>query len=121
MFDTTQASAQKGHEQLIGKLVSYVIHARRLPTKFSFDPSQIYVMDETPVLQGMVGTTTVTKKESPDVVFKSTAHEKAHVSVYLTAQADGQKMKPSVVFKGAKREVSQSNKEFRLKMFHHII
>ena len=121
MFDTTQASAQKGHEQLIGKLVSYVIHARRLPTKFSFDPSQIYAMDETPVLQGMVGTTTVNKKESQDVVFKSTAHEKAHVSVCLTAQADGQKMKSFVVFKGAKREVSQSNEEFRLKMFRHII
>ena len=36
----------------------------------------------------MVGATTVTKKGSQDVVFKSTGHEKARASVCLTAQTD---------------------------------
>ena len=109
--------AQKDPEQLIGKLVSYVIHARRLQMKFNFEPSQIYAMDETPVWQDMVGTTTVTTKGNRDVVLKSTGHEKARVSVCLTARADGQKMKPFIVFKGAKHEVSQLNKEFHGKCF----
>ena len=70
-------------------------------------------MDETPVWQDMVGTTTVTKQGSKDVVLKPTGHEKARVSVCLTARAAGQKMKPFIVFKGAKRDVLRLNEEFR--------
>ena len=36
----------------------------------------------------MVEATTVTKKGSQDIVFKSTDHEKARASVCLTAQTD---------------------------------
>ena len=72
--------AQKDPEQLIGKLVSYVIHSRRLQMNFNFEPSQIHAMDEASVWQDVVETTTVTKKWSQDV-FKSTGHEKAHVSM----------------------------------------
>ena len=43
--------AQKDHEQLIGKLVLCVIHARRLQMKFNSEHSQIYAMDKTPVWQ----------------------------------------------------------------------
>ena len=56
--------------------------------KFHFKSSQIYAIDETPVLQDMVGMTTVTKKGSQDVASKSTGHEKARVSMCLTALAD---------------------------------
>ena len=35
----------------------------------------------------------------------------------LTGPADGQKMKPFIVFKGVQREVSQLNDEFRVKCF----
>ena len=73
--------AQKDPEQLNGKLASYVIHVRRLQMKFNFETSQIYAMDETPAWQDMVGTTTVTKKGSQDVVFKSTGHKKTRVCV----------------------------------------
>ena len=90
--------AQRDPEQLIGKLVLYLIHARRLQVKFNFEPSQIYAMDKTPVWQDMVGKATVTKKGSQDVVFKLTGHEKARVSVCLTAQADGQMTKPFFLF-----------------------
>ena len=40
-------------------------------------------MDETPIWQDMVGTTTFTKQGSKDVVLKSTGHKKASVSVCL--------------------------------------
>ena len=63
--------AQKDPEQLIGKLVSFLIHAKKLQMKFNFEPSQIYSIDETAVWQDMVGTRTVTKKRSQDDVFKS--------------------------------------------------
>ena len=105
--------AQKDPEQLVNKLVSYILQARRLEMKCKFDPSNIYAMDETPVWSDMVGTTTVTRKGSSEVVLKSIGHEKARVSVCLTAKADGTKMKPFIVFKGAKREVAKLNDEFR--------
>ena len=65
----------------------------------------------------MVGMTAVSKKESQDFVFKSTSHEKTRVFVSWTTWADGQKMKPFIVFKGAERKVSQLNEEFRGKCF----
>ena len=60
----------------------------------------------------MVGTTTITRKGSSEVVPKST-DEKARDSICLTGKADGTKLKPFVVFKGAKREVAKLNEEFR--------
>ena len=104
---------QKDPQQLINRLVSYVIHARRMQMRCNFKASQMYAMDETPVWQDMVVTTTVSKVGSQDVVLKSTGHEKARVSVCLTARADGTKLKPFIVFKGAKREVAILNQEFR--------
>ena len=104
---------QKDLQQLINRLVSYVIHARRMQMRCNFKASQIYAMDETPVWQDMVGTTTVSKVGRQDVVLKSTGHEKARVSVCLTARTDGTKFKPFIVFKGAKREVATLNQEFR--------
>ena len=104
---------QKDPQQLINRLVSYVIHARRMQMRCNFKASQIYAMDETPVWQDMVGSTTVSKVGSQDVVLKSTGHEKARVSVCLTARADGTKLKPFIVFKGVKREVATLNQEFR--------
>ena len=104
---------QKDPQQLINRLASYVIHARRMQMRCNFKASQIYAMDETPVWQDIVGTTTVPKVGSQDVVLKSTGHEKARVSVCLTARADWTKLKPFIVFKGAKREVETLNQEFR--------
>ena len=103
---------QKDPQQLINRLVLYVIHAGRMQMRCNFKASQIYAMDETPVWQDMIGTTTVSKVGSQDVVLKSTGHEKARVLVCLTARADGTKLKLFIVFKGAKREVATLNQEF---------
>ena len=44
---------------------------------------------------------------------KTTGHEKSRVSVCLTAKADGTKLKPMIVFKGAVRECKVLCQEFR--------
>ena len=44
---------------------------------------------------------------------KTTGHEKSRVSVCLTAKADGTKLKPMIVFKGAVRECKILCQEFR--------
>ena len=70
-------------------------------------------MDETAVWSDMVGNTTVNSKGAKGVALKSTSNEKVRVSVCLTAKADGTKMKPFIVFKGAKRESAAINDEFK--------
>ena len=48
---------------------------------------------------------------------KTTGHEKSKVSVCLTAKADGTKLKPFIVFPGAKKETKQLNEEFKNKCY----
>ena len=55
--------AQKDPDQLINNIISYLIQVRRLQQKFKFAPRDIYAMDETPVWEDMVVTTTVEKRE----------------------------------------------------------
>ena len=105
--------AQKDPDRLIGKLVSYVLQVRRLSEKNNYAPSQIIAMDETPVWSDMVSETTIDSIGKKTITMKTTGHEKSRVSVCLAARADGTKLKPMVVFKGAKRETTAMNKEFR--------
>ena len=46
---------------------------------------------------------------------KSTGHDKVHVSVCLTGKADGTRLKPFIVFKGAKKESKPLHDEFNRK------
>ena len=105
--------AQKDPDQLINRIVSYLIQARRLQQKFKFAPCNIYAMDETPVWEDMVATTTGEKVGAKEVLMLSTGHEKARVTVCLCAKANGSKLKPFIVFKGAKREAVRLNNKFR--------
>ena len=103
------SSGQKDPQQLISKLGWYVIHAGMMQMKCNFISPWIYAMDETPVWQEIVGTTTVSRVGSQDIVLNSTGNEKAVASVCLAAKADGTKLKPFIVVKGAKRKVSNLN------------
>ena len=103
---------QKDPDMVIAKLVAYVLRIRRLRLQHNYALNNIYAMDETPVWCDMVSTSTVDKTGSKNVHLKSTGHEKSRVTVCLTAKASGEKMKPFIVFKGAKREVEALNKEF---------
>ena len=70
-------------------------------------------MDE-PVAD-MVSDMTVEKTGARTVTMKSTGHEKVQVSVCLTAKSDGTKLKPFIVFKGAKRDSKALNEQYRLR------
>ena len=60
-----------------------------------------------------IANTTVEKRGAHTVSLKTTGHEKAKITVCLTACANGDKQKPFFLFKGAKREVKRLNEEFR--------
>ena len=70
-------------------------------------------MDETPVWCDMVSETTIDATGKKTITLKTTGREKSRVSVCLAAKADGTKLKPMVLFKGAKREVAALNQEFK--------
>ena len=80
-----------------------MLQARRLRVKFSYSDSDIIAMDETAVWQDMLSNTTVDSIGLNTIAMKTTGHEKTKVSVCLTPKADGTKLKPFIVFPGAKR------------------
>ena len=105
--------AQKDPDQVIDKLVAFILHVRRVAMKQPFKASDNIAMDETPIWADMVSNTTVDVTGGKTVTVKTTGHEKSRVSVCLAAKADGTKLPPFIVFKGAKREVAALDKEFK--------
>ena len=51
--------AKKDPDRLVAKIISYVLHVRRLQSKNNYSPCNIIAMDETPVWSDMVSETTV--------------------------------------------------------------
>ena len=105
--------AQQDPARMVGKLVSYVMHVRRLQEKNKYIASDIIAMDETPVWCDMISETTVDTRRKKTITLKSTGNKKARVSVCLAAKAHGTRLKPMVVFKGGKREVAKLKEEFQ--------
>ena len=70
-------------------------------------------MDETPLWDDMVSNTTVEKTGAKSAVMKTTGQEKVMVSVCFSGKADGTKLKPTIVFRGAKRESKSLDEEFK--------
>ena len=91
---------QKTPEDAIPKLVTYIMHLRRLQIAHKFAHSNIFAMDETACWMDMVSDTTVDFCGAKSVPLKTSGHEKDHFSVILTGRADGRKLRPYIVFKG---------------------
>ena len=104
--------AQKDPDILIAKIVSYILRVRRLRIKYSYQPSDIIAIDETPVWADMVSNTTVDIVGKKIISMKTTGHEKCRVTAGLAAKANGTKLKPFIVFKGGKRDVEKLKKEY---------
>ena len=111
-FRRRTTTQEKDPALLIDKLVSYILHIRRLMKCHSFVPSNIYAMDETPVWMDMIVPTTIAKVEEKDIPLKSSWPRKVASYRCLTMKADGTKLKPFVVVQGAKREVKALDEEF---------
>ena len=105
--------AQKDPSHLVSKLVGYVMHVQRLSINCNYAPDSVIAMDKTAVWSDMVGNTTINSTGAKEVALKSTGNEKVRVSVCLSAKADGTKMNPLIVFKGAKREPEVLNDRFK--------
>uniref|UniRef100_A0A1X7UMU3 HTH CENPB-type domain-containing protein n=1 Tax=Amphimedon queenslandica TaxID=400682 RepID=A0A1X7UMU3_AMPQE len=71
----------------IPKLISFILHIRKLQQLHQFRPGDIFAMDETACWLEMPGDTTVATTGARSVPLK-------------TAEADGKKLKPFIVFKG---------------------
>ena len=106
-------TAQKDPAYMVDRSAGYIMHVRRLQKQFNFHDTDIIAMDEIPVWDDMVSNTTVEKTGSQEVYMKSTGHDKVCVSVCLAGKADGTRLKPFIVFKGAKRERKSLHKELR--------
>ena len=104
--------AQKDPDHLVAKIVAYVLHVRRLQSRSNYRPCNIIAMDETFGLTWL-SETTVDTTGATTVTLKTTGHERSRVSVCLAAKADGTKLKPMIVFKGAKREVAVLRQEYK--------
>ena len=69
-------------------------------------------MDETAVWSDMVGNVTVDTTGTKDAPLKSNGNKKVKVNVCLKPKAEETKLKPFIVFQGAKHEATALNKEF---------
>ena len=61
----------------------------------------------------MVLNTTVDHRGVKSILLKTNGHEKVMVTVSLAAKADGTKLKPSILFRSAKRESKLLDEEFK--------
>ena len=110
---TTQA--QKTPDQIIDKVIAYILYVRQFKRRNNYDLDCIIAMDETAVWHDMISNTTVTQKGAKSVVLKTTGHKKSRVTVTLAAKANGDKLRPYIVFPGHKREVQKLKKDPEVK------
>ena len=85
-------TAQKDPSYLIDRLVSFVMHTRRLQRQYNFAPHNTAAMYETAFWNDMVPETTVKVTGAKDVPIKSTGHQKVRVSVCSAARLDETKL-----------------------------
>ena len=93
---------QRLPQDLITKVVGFIMSTRRLRRSKNYSLSFIGNMDETPLWLDMPGGTTITRQGERSVPLRTTGHKKSRFTVVLSAMADGRKLKPYVVFKGVR-------------------
>ena len=62
--------AQKDPELLVSKVVSYILHVRRLRTKFLYQPADIIAFDETQIWADMISNTIIDVKGKKTITMK---------------------------------------------------
>ena len=96
--------AQKLPEQLAPKVINFILYVRLLRNLNKYLNFDMIAMDETAVWFDMPTDTTVDFKGVKSVPIKTTGHEKSRITVILAARASGQKIKPTLIFKGKKMD-----------------
>ena len=93
---------QRLPQDLITKVVGFIMSTRKLRHSKNYPLSLIGNMDEMPLFLDMPGETMITRRCEQSVPLCTTGHEKGRFTIVLSAMADGRKLKPYVVFKGVR-------------------
>lgn len=109
----TTTQGQREPADLLPKLAAFVAYIEHVRRTQGILPADIITMDETAVWLDSAPTTTLHARGERTVSVRTTGHERACITVCLTATGDGTKLKPLIVFKGAIRDVQSLSDEFR--------
>ncbi len=96
--------AQKDPDLLTEKLVSFVEYVAKTVSSQGIVERDIIAMDETVVCFDIVSPTSDTQGAKSEAL-KTTGQKESHLTVVLAGRADGTKLKPYIVFRGAADEV----------------
>ncbi|EGT53384.1 hypothetical protein CAEBREN_03992 [Caenorhabditis brenneri] len=100
---------QKPPADYVDQIASFVVYVEKIRQENNYD--YIYASDETAVYLDCSHSKTVTEKGSKQVPVLNLGHEKAHITVMLTARNDGYKCKPYVLLPN-KKPIASIVKEF---------
>ena len=114
-------TTQKTPEQITDTVISYIVYVRQLKQRNNYDLDCIIAMNETAVWHELISNTTVTDKGANSVVLKTTGHEKSKVTFTLAAKANGDKLKPNIVFPEHKCEVQNLAKDPAIKNRCYVV
>jgi len=96
-------ACQKDPQDLIPKIVDFVLYVRKIRKDNEYLLSDIVACDETPVWLDLVSCTTIDMKGAKEIPIKTTGNEKCKMSVMLSAKADGTKLRPHVIINRVRR------------------
>ncbi|XP_044043446.1 uncharacterized protein LOC122871912 [Siniperca chuatsi] len=96
--------SQEDPNLLTEKLVSFVDYVGKAVSSKGILEGDIIAMDEATVGFDVLSPTATDTQGVKSVAPKTTGHENSHLTVVLAAKADGTKLKPYIVFRGAAGE-----------------
>ena len=92
--------SQKIPQQLEGVLTKFYEDAGRFMRIGKYPRSLVGNMDETPAFFDMVPVKSICKTGSKECIVRTSGCEKKHVTIVLSATADGKMLPPMIIFKG---------------------
>uniref|UniRef100_A0A914I9L4 adenylate cyclase n=1 Tax=Globodera rostochiensis TaxID=31243 RepID=A0A914I9L4_GLORO len=105
--------AQKPPDAYVDVIINFILYVQKLWKKNDY--KFVYACDETAVWLDPSGGTYVSEKGAKSVTVLNTSHEKARVTVILTARSDGVKLPPFVLLP-KKRTVPEIVRRFKNKL-----
>ena len=104
--------SQRIPEECIQKAIRFIRSMVNTRREQELENNQIIGCDETSIWLDAVGNSTLAEKGSKDVPLKSTGHEKARLTIMLTARADGRKL-PVFILIPRKRPIKKLVDKYR--------
>ena len=92
--------SQKLPRQFEGVLTKFYEDARRFMRIGKYPRSLVGNMDETPAFFDMVPSKSICKTGSKECIVRTSGCEKKHVTIVLSATADGKMLPPMIIVKG---------------------